>query len=115
MICYSKFSLNKGCPAYDIHDPASNFYLTKITKNQRSRWKKRKTVPWQIIWIFESWGIDLGLGDKRQGTKLCNFLELLWNFFTKCSDKKTRDASFYLYEDSVKFELMMRKKISHKK
>ncbi len=110
MILYSKVSQKKNCPLYDNHDPATNYYLTQIERNHRTRWKRRRTVPWAILNVVAIWGMNLDVNlEKKRGVALKHFLDLLWNFYLYCEDKKTRDAAFFLYDDTVHYELGMRK------
>lgn len=106
LIFYSKFTHINKCPAYDIQDPETNFYITKINCNHRTRWRKKAIVPWPIIHIFGNWGIDLGLGTEKKGIKLNIFLELLWGFCLNNEyNHNARSAALFIYEDTVKCEI----------
>lgn len=104
MVLFSKYTYNRKCPLYDIHDPFTNYNIKTINRNQRIRWRKKKIVPWQILLIFSAWGFDLGYSEKKLGISLSGFLERLWRFSSDCSDEKTKAAAVYLYQNTIKFE-----------
>ena len=80
---------------------------SKITKNQITRWQKRRIIPHLVLnknwWDF---GIKIEAEPPKTGMGLKRFLELIWQVVLSEQDSETRVAALFLYEDTVKSELM---------
>ena len=106
MVMSSTSSSGIGRFKFDEKDSALKHIIWRIDKNQRNRWKKRRLIPLQILDILWSWGIEIGDEPPERGMSLGRFLDLLWEFFLVCPEKKTRDAALTLYVDTVRSEIM---------
>jgi hypothetical protein len=95
-----------GRYVFDDDDPETKYLLATINSNQKNRWKKRHTIPYQILTVFWNWGIQLSPTPPEKGMGIKRFLEALWAFYKNCPDPKSSDAALYLYEDTVRSEIM---------
>ena len=78
----------------------------KLNPNEKRRWKKRGTLPCEILYILHQSGIVLETESPKTGMGLMRFLDLLWKFVLFCPDNKTTAEALNLYEDTVRHELM---------
>jgi len=115
MIRNRKNIFTNGRYVFDDDDPQTKYLLSTINSNQKNRWKKRHTIPHQVLAVFWNWGICVNEKSPEKGMALSKFLELLLEFSRKCSDSETRAAAIFLYDDTVKSELMPTPKIRIKK
>jgi hypothetical protein len=106
---------SSGQCSFDDEDPQTHYLLGTINANQIRRWKKRHTIPWQVLMVFWNWGIRFDKKSPETGMALSKFLELLWEFCCWHSHSKTRAAALHLYFDTVQSELMPRSPIRKKK
>ena len=79
---------------------------SKLNPNEKRRWKKRGTIPREVLNSLRELGIVLKSEPSRTGMGLMRFLELLWDFILSCTDNETCADASNLYENTVKFELM---------
>lgn len=100
--------------------------IKNISRNERRRWRgrsysadlknyrkngdKRKgrdqIIPRQVLTIFWEWGIKFTAKPPSTGMGLRKFLVLLRRFADSCKDRSLRETALYLYEDTVRSELM---------
>ena len=104
-----------GRYAFDDDDPETKYLLATINSNQKNRWEKRHTIPYQVLTVFWNWGIRIDKKSPETGMALGKFLELLWQFCCWHPHSKTRAAALHLYFDTVQSELMPRSPIRKKK
>jgi len=80
---------------------------SKITRNQNTRWQKRRIIPRPVLnTIWWEFGIKIEYEPPKTGMGLKRFLELIWQVGLSCPDSGTRAAALFIYEDTVKSELM---------
>jgi hypothetical protein len=109
MIFHRKIWKISGLLIFDDDDPASQYLLDQIERNERRRFEKRGTIPVQVLEVLWNWGIQLSTLPPEIGMSRGRFLESLWGLYKSCPDCSTRAAALYLYEDTVKSELMPRR------
>ena len=80
--------------------------LSTINQNQRSRWKKKGIIPWQILRILYLWGLVPADEPPSKGMKVERFLVVMRMMSEKAPDKNTRETAEYLYEDTMKSEYL---------
>ena len=79
----------------------------KTTKNQRTRWRKREIIPYQVLnTIRREYGISFNAKSPQTGMRLNQFLELIWKVASSHEDSATRAAALFIYMDTVQYELM---------
>jgi len=108
LIKNSKMQTSLGRYTFDNNDPATKYLLGTINRNQKRRWRKKHTIPCQVLMIFWNWGIQLSPTPPEKGMGIKRFLEALWAFYKNCSEPKTQQAALYLYENTVRLEMMPR-------
>ena len=80
---------------------------SKLTKNQIRRWRKRGVIPLQVLnTIWSEFGIKFEPESPETGTGLKRFLELIWQVAISEQDSATKAAALFIFENTVKFELM---------
>jgi len=80
---------------------------SKITRNQITRWRKRRIIPRQVLnTIWWEFGIKIESEPPKTGMGLKRFLELIWQIGLSCPNSETRASALFIYENTVKFELM---------
>jgi hypothetical protein len=80
---------------------------SKTTKNQITRWRKRRIIPRQVLnTIWWEFGIKIESEPPKTGMGLKRFLELIWQIGLSEQDNETRAAALFIYQDTVKSELM---------
>jgi len=80
---------------------------SKITRNQITRWRKRRIIPRQVLnTIWSEFGIKFEPESPETGMGLKRFLELIWQVAISEQDSATRAAALFIFENTVKFELM---------
>ena len=77
----------------------------RLSKNQKTRWRKEGTVPVQAILEIRKYGIILTEKEPVTGMHISTFLEQLW-IFTKSTDIDDDDGSIrslamYIYQDTI--------------
>jgi hypothetical protein len=90
---------------------------TGLNSNQRKRWKKQGTIPWQVLSTIWNWGIEFCEEPPGEGMSVERFVVLLWVYAASATEEKNRKAALHLYYDMVQFELMpdWRKKLRPRK
>lgn len=90
---------------------------SRLNPNEKRRWKKRGTIPCEVINTLWELGIVLETEPPKTGMAIMRFLGLLWKFILSCPDKKTTAEALNLYENTVRYELMpeWRHKVKRKK
>ena len=104
-----------GRYVFDDDDPETKYLLATINSNQKNRWEKRYTIPYQVLSVFWNWGIQLSPTPPEQGMGIKRFLDFLWVFCRHHPHAKTRSVALHLYFDTVQSELMPRPPIRRRK
>ena len=78
---------------------------SKLSKNQKARWKKKGTLPTQVLTEVWDQGIRFSESEPRTGMKINTFIEKLWELAHTTEDTLLSDAAMYLYTDTVENEL----------
>jgi hypothetical protein len=115
MIRNRENTFTNGRYVFDDDDPETKYLLATINSNQKKRWKKRHTIPYQVLMVFWNWGIQLTPRPPEQGMGLKLFLDFLWKFCCLHPHSNTRAAALHLYLDTVQSELMPRPPIRKRK
>ena len=88
---------------------------SKTTRNQISRWRKRRIIPRQVLdTIWWEFGIKIEPKPPKTGMGLMRFLDLIWQVGLSEQDSETSAAALFIYEDTVKSELMPNWKLKMK-
>ena len=75
---------------------------SEINDNQRKRWKKRGTIPLQVLQTLWTYGVRVESDPPKTGMGFMCFFELLWKFIHSCPDKETSAEALNLYQNTVK-------------
>jgi len=79
---------------------------SKPTKNQKIRWRKKGTIPCQVMIELWDMGIKTKESEPTTGMKIDSFIEAVWKLAHTAKDASVRDLAAYLYQDTVEKELM---------
>lgn len=102
MIFNRKIRTKIGLLISDDDDPATQYLLSTISRNQKDRYNDRETIPAQVLEVLWNWGIKLESLPPRIGMSRERVCEALWNLSKTCPDSKTGAAALYLFEDTVR-------------
>lgn len=80
--------------------------LWSISKGQAYNWRDNAIIPWQLLEVFRTWGLNVMGCPTISDTPLGKFLEHLKLYMKETINPHDQKAAEHIYEDVVQNDLM---------
>ncbi|KMY67702.1 hypothetical protein AAU61_07365 [Desulfocarbo indianensis] len=83
--------------------------LWSISKKQAYDWRDNAIIPWQLLEVFRTWGLDFMGARTISDVPLLKFVDHLKRYMREAPNKFDREAAENIYYSIVQNDLMPRR------
>jgi hypothetical protein len=83
--------------------------LWSISEQQAYNWRDQELIPWQLLEVFRTWGLDFMGCRTISDVPLLKFVDHLKRYMREAPNKLDREAAENIYYSIVQNDLMPRR------